>query len=482
VLGEVDLPQASLFAGRYRIVRRIAAGGMGAVFEVVHTETQRRRALKVMLPELVHNQQLRERFQLEARVTANVDSEHIVDVFDAGIDDSTGMPFLVMELLNGQDLGRILELEGPLAPERVVTYLRQVASALDKTHGAGIVHRDLKPENLFLTHREDGTPRVKILDFGISKVVNEAPQTARVTRGIGTPLYMAPEQALAQTVGPPTDLYALALIAYTLLVGAAYWLPEARQYDNAIAFVLHTSKGATDSAVGRARDTGQSLPDAFDAWFRRATALDPTRRFATAAEFVNELGLVFGIATPPQSRAVSARHAPVTESQVLPEAQTIAAKTAPGTEFDRRGTLAGSTTRSRSLRRFGLVVGGLVTAALVGMFALRSRSSPISSSTPEDVRASAATAAPDPEPLPSAHDSIPAARALTATPPTTSATSGLGPGPQTTAQPRAEPAPSAAAARVKPAPAKRPSTVSKVVQPKSTAGAPTARSSKYTRD
>src|SRR5262245_37221126 len=123
---------------------------MGAVFEVVHVETQRRRALKVMLPELLHNQQLRERFQHEARVTANVDSEHIVDVFDAGIDDATGMPFLVMELLQGRDLGRILEEQGPIEPELAITYLRQVASALDKTHAAGIVHRDLKPENLFL--------------------------------------------------------------------------------------------------------------------------------------------------------------------------------------------------------------------------------------------------------------------------------------------------------------------------------------------
>jgi serine/threonine-protein kinase len=469
VLGELDLPQASLFAGRYRVVRRIAAGGMGAVFEVVHTETQRRRALKVMLPELVHNPQLRERFQLEARITANVDSEHIVDVFDAGIDESTSMPFLVMELLNGRDLGKILELEGPLAPELAVTYLRQVASALDKTHAAGIVHRDLKPENLFLTHREDGTPRVKILDFGISKVVNEAPQTARVTRGIGTPLYMAPEQALAHTVGPPTDLYALGLIAYTLLVGTAYWQPEAHQFDNAIAFVVHTSKGTTDSAVERARERGQALPAAFDAWFRRATALDPARRFATAAEFVNELGLVFGIATPPQSRAVlPARHTPLTELRVSPDAQTIAAKTAPGTELDRHATLAGATTRNRSLR-FGVVGAGLVTTALLGVFALRSQ--PVSSSSPGAVQSPAATEAPDPEPAP-AHAAVTAAPAPTPAEPGASGAS----------VPSAAPAPSAAPTRVKLTPLKRPSTASKAAQAKSPAGATTARSPKYTRD
>ncbi|HEV8549270.1 MAG TPA: serine/threonine-protein kinase [Polyangiaceae bacterium] len=472
MLGELDLPQASLFAGRYRIVRRIAAGGMGAVFEVVHTETQRRRALKIMLPELLHNQQLRERFQLEARVTANVESEHIVDVFDAGIDDGTGMPFLVMELLNGQDLGRILDLEGPLTPERTVAYLRQVASALDKTHAAGIVHRDLKPENLFLTHREDGTPRVKILDFGISKVVNEAPQTARVTRGLGTPLYMAPEQALAQTVGPPTDLYALALIAYSLLVGTPYWQREASQFENAIAFVVHTSRGATEGAVGRARDLGQSLPDAFDAWFRRATALDPAQRFETATELVNELGLVFGIAPAPQSRTVgSARHTPAAQARVSTDAQTIAAKTAPGTELDRQGTLAGAATRGRALRRFG-VVGGVVVAALLGLVALRSQLA--SSSSPDVARAPAAAPAPTPAPVPLPSTAAPVAAATPAAPEPVVSIAGI---------PSAAPTPSAADGRVKRPPAvKRPSTGGKAAPAKSAAGATTARSSKYTRD
>jgi serine/threonine-protein kinase len=127
VIGPIELDSQTPFAGRYRVVRRIAAGGMGAVFEVVHIETQRRRALKVMLPELVDQRELRDRFQMEARVTARVDSEYIVDVFDAGIDERTAMPFLVMELLQGEELGDILYRAGPLSPQLVVTYLRQVA-------------------------------------------------------------------------------------------------------------------------------------------------------------------------------------------------------------------------------------------------------------------------------------------------------------------------------------------------------------------
>ena len=393
MLGQLDLASQSLFAGRYQVLRRIAAGGMGAVFEVMHLETQRRRALKVMLPELLANQQLRERFQMEARITANVDSEYIVDVFDAGIDDATGMPFLVMELLNGEDLARVLERSGPLSPERVVTYLRQVASALDKTHAAGIVHRDLKPENLFLTHREDGTPRVKILDFGISKVVTEASTGANATRGLGTPLYMAPEQVLAQTVSAVTDLYALGLIAYTLLVGTAYWQHDADRFDNPISFVVHTSKGTTDSAVGRAAQLGHALPAAFDAWFRRATHLDTSSRFRSAAELVRALAESLGVTNPyvgmplgPDSTG-SVTRAASSRAGSRPEAETMIAQTAPGTGFDRQSTSAAR----RSKRALWLSLLGVALAAslLVGVLALRSHVP--TGVAPSDAKSAAAT-------------------------------------------------------------------------------------------
>ena len=392
MLGQLDLASQSLFAGRYRVLRRIAAGGMGAVFEVVHLETQRRRALKVMLPELLANRQLRERFQMEARITANVDSEYIVDVFDAGIDDATGMPFLVMELLNGEDLAKVLEQNGPFTPEQVVAYLRQVASALDKTHAAGIVHRDLKPENLFLTHREDGTPRVKILDFGISKVVTEASTGANATRGLGTPLYMAPEQVLAQTVSPATDLYALGLIAYTLLVGVAYWQREAEAFDNPITFVVHTSKGATDSALARAAQVGHLLPPAFDAWFRRATNLDSANRFRSAAELVRELAAALGVAANaalpfgPDSTGSAVRVGP------LPNAETMIARTAPGTELDRPSTLSGGAQRKKTALWLGIAVAGLALAGLVTAALLRARSS--AGSFAAEVKSSAANPVP----------------------------------------------------------------------------------------
>ena len=368
------------------------------MFEVVHLETQRRRALKVMLPELLQNRQLRERFQMEAKITANVDSEYIVDVFDAGIDDATGMPFLVMELLNGEDLAKVVERGGRLNGDLVVRYLRQVASALDKTHAAGIVHRDLKPENLFLTHREDGTPRVKILDFGISKVVTEASTGENATRGLGTPLYMAPEQVLAQTVSAATDLYALGLIAYTLLVGLPYWQSEADTFDNPISFVVHTSKGATDSAVRRAAQVGHSLPPAFDDWFRRATHLDTVSRFRSASEMISALSETLDVARLPghgmpfgsDLGGTATRTGPVAAA-----AETMIARTAPGTEFDRKTPSDAAPRRTRALW-LGMAAAALAITALAGAFAVRSQAGAVA--TPGEAKPAAALIASDSPP------------------------------------------------------------------------------------
>ena len=297
-MASVDLAAGSIFASRYRILRRLASGGMGAVYEALHLETRRRRALKVMLPELFSKPELRDRFRREAHVTSSVKSEFLVDVFDAGLDDASGMPFLVMELLEGEDLGRLVERAGPLAPTDVVAHLAQVASALDRTHAASIVHRDLKPENLFLTHREDGSPCVKVLDFGISKVVNEAATGGPNTTSIGTPAYMAPEQIVGGPVTPAADLHALGLIAYTLLTGRAYWQDDVESTDNALAFALRAAQGIREGAVSRAHRHGQELPAEFDAWFARAAALDPKQRFGSANETVLGLAHALGIPAP----------------------------------------------------------------------------------------------------------------------------------------------------------------------------------------
>src|SRR5690606_27868210 len=215
--------------GRYFVTRCIGAGGMGAVYEAVHGETHGKVALKVMLPRLVHRPDARQRFLQEARVTAKVVSNHIVQVFDAGVDDATGMPFIVMELLVGQDLDAMLARAGRLPPHVVITLLRQAALALDKTHAAGVVHRDLKPHNLFVSQRDDGSPAVKILDSGIAELIDTSGAGDR-TRSAGTPLYLPPEQMRGEgDIDAAADVYALAHIAYTALVGRPYWETEATE-------------------------------------------------------------------------------------------------------------------------------------------------------------------------------------------------------------------------------------------------------------
>ncbi|HRI68026.1 MAG TPA: serine/threonine-protein kinase [Polyangium sp.] len=317
-----DLTIGAVFAGRYRVERRIAAGGMGAVYEVVHIETKRRRALKVMHAHYVQSDELRERFRQEAQVAAEIESEHIVDVFDAGIDEPTGMPFLVMELLRGEELGKRVKRVGALPKEDVVQYLYETSLALDKTHRARIVHRDLKPDNLFLCERERGPARVKVLDFGIAKIVSDASTQANATRSLGTPLYMAPEQFLMMSaVSGATDIFALGMIAFTLLVGKPYWYRESKAAGEVLAFAMHVAQGPRESAVTRAREQfGVQLPKVFDLWFFRATARDPSARFATASDAVIALADVLGVASPedsPDSKHIAA----VTPPAVLePEA------------------------------------------------------------------------------------------------------------------------------------------------------------------
>ena len=288
------LADGSVFANRYKVVRCLARGGMGAVYEVIHLDTKRRRALKAMHPHILHSEELRERFHREARVAAEVESDFIVDVFDTGVDEETQMPFLCMELLRGEELSRRLRKLGRIPAEEVALFLHQTALALDKTHAAGIVHRDLKPENLFITEREDGPPRVKVLDFGIAKVIADGATSAATTLSIGTPLYMSPEQFTprARLTGA-SDIYALGMIAYTCLVGAAYWEEESR-VGNVFAFGAIARNGPSEPASVRAAKRGVTLPAGFDEWFAKVTNVDAEARFSPATAATRALGEILG--------------------------------------------------------------------------------------------------------------------------------------------------------------------------------------------
>jgi tRNA A-37 threonylcarbamoyl transferase component Bud32 len=321
-----SLAAGATFAGRYQIVRCLRAGGMGAVYEVTHLETRRKRALKVMLPNLLHDDEMRQRFRAEATVASEVTSDHIVEVFDAGIDVHSGAPFIVMELLQGQELADVLAARGRFTPHEVLVFVRQVAVALDKTHAAGIVHRDLKPENLFLTQADDGAPRLKVLDFGIAKLVESATQTGlkAATRSIGTPIYMAPEQIEGRGVAPATDVYALTQVAFTLLVGEAYFGEEQRADGNLFALLMKVAAGPVEPASARAARRGVTLPAGFDAWFSRGTAVAPRARFGSAGELAAALAGALGLGPVPVAAAVaSGRVAPSLSPMAPPPAPAV---------------------------------------------------------------------------------------------------------------------------------------------------------------
>ena len=287
-----SLSPGTLVAGRYRIVRELGRGAMGAVYVVEHVNTGGQWALKVMLDtHLVAERAAR--FRREARASARISSEHVVRVTDADIaPELGGAPFLVMELLTGQDLERRLAQAGALAPSEVLEALTQVARGLEKAHAAGVVHRDLKPENVFLHRRDDGGVIYKVLDFGISKLLRpETDPGALSATGssdvMGTPLYMAPEQAAAwhDRVGPATDVWALALMAYRMLTGAPYWqgqsVPE--------VFVEIMAQERVAPSV-----RSPSLPPAFDAWFAKSCAFHVVDRYQSVSEQIAALAPVLG--------------------------------------------------------------------------------------------------------------------------------------------------------------------------------------------
>ena len=303
--------ERTLINDRYEIVRELGAGGSGCVYTARDRVTEKRVAVKLLGRHVQWDRTTREKFELEARVAGRVESEHIVEVLDAGLDPKTRLPYLVMELLKGKNLQELVEQEGRVSPALALEYLRQVASGLDKAHAwqdsddrpAPIVHRDLKPSNLFLTYREDGTPLVKILDWGIAKVLS---QSATLSGDVkGTPLYMAAEQLLQAPVTTATDIWAFGLIAYYLLTGECYW--KVGQMPNAVLPIVirEVSEGPTDPPSSRLRalQSDFALPAAFDQWFLRCVNLNPARRFARAGEAVQALAEVLDPLTAGSQRS-----------------------------------------------------------------------------------------------------------------------------------------------------------------------------------
>jgi len=282
----IRLEPGTIIGGDFELVSLIGEGGMGAVYEAHQTSTGATRAVKTMRAELAEDPSFRERFAKEAQVTARVESDHVVQVLSAGIDEALGIPWIAMELVRGEDLGHYIRRHGKLPPAIAVDVFAQLGHALAAAHAAGIVHRDLKPDNILVAAAKSATQRftVKVLDFGIAKVLSAAQATT--TGAMGTPLWMAPEQASkGSQIAPGTDVWALGLIAFYALTGRSYWLAANDPEGTAVQMFKEITLDPLEPASSRgAALGGAALPPGFDAWFARCVGREVSSRFKDAAE------------------------------------------------------------------------------------------------------------------------------------------------------------------------------------------------------
>lgn len=288
-------PIPTLIASRYRVLGPIGEGNMGKVYLVEHVHTGEHFALKVLLSHFGTDPKVVKRFKREAWLPARIKSEHVARVIDADVaEELGGAPFLVMELLDGCDLEVYLQRVRTIPPPEVVHILMQVGRALDKAHEIGIIHRDLKPENIFLHRRRDGSLIVKVLDFGISKIMGDGLgnlEDAALTRTgvvLGTPLYMPPEQATGNSakIGPRSDIWAIGLVAFRLLTGKLYWTAES--VAELLVEILSTPMPPPTTIE-------EALPPAFNDWFARSCNRALEERWATVGEQVIALGKVYDV-------------------------------------------------------------------------------------------------------------------------------------------------------------------------------------------
>ncbi len=272
-----------LLGGRYRLLARIGAGGMGEVWRAEHTSLGTPSAVKVMDTALGDDTQDRlQRFQQEARAAAQLRSPHIVQVLDHGVEGR--FAFIVMELLEGEGLDQRLARKGRLTPSETARVIAGMARGLARAHAAGIVHRDLKPANVFLT-REGGGEVVKLLDFGIAKLLGpRADLQVKTHQGnvVGTPSYMSPEQVRGGEVDARSDLWQMGVIAWECLTGQ-------RPFDGP---TLGDTFLRICSAPLPAASSIVPVPPGFDAWIARAVNRDVDGRFSSATEMAAALLLI----------------------------------------------------------------------------------------------------------------------------------------------------------------------------------------------
>lgn len=280
--GTEQLPAGTVIAGKYRVEQTLGRGGMGVVVEATHLDLGNRVAIKLLLPELVKSEEAAARFRREGRALFKLNNPHVCRVMDVGATEG-GAPYMVMELLEGEDLAEVLGRGQTFAVTDAVRIILQASQGLAEAHANGVVHRDLKPENIFLTVDTSGESCVKILDFGLSKIQSgplDNTRSRKLTADaqvMGTPHYMAPEQWMSsKDVGAAADQWSLATILFELISGQPPF--PGPQFATICSQVLNAP---TPSLAKRRAD----VPKGLDAVLRKAMEKDPASRYENVGAF-----------------------------------------------------------------------------------------------------------------------------------------------------------------------------------------------------
>jgi serine/threonine protein kinase len=399
--------EGDVLAGKFRIERVLGVGGMGMVVSAMHLQLDERVAIKFLLPEALMNPEAVARFGREARAAVKIKSEHIARVTDVGALE-TGAPYMVMELLRGRDLSDLLRDHGALPVPLAVEYVLQACEALAEAHALGIVHRDLKPANLFLTHRADGSPCVKVLDFGISKVTRPTGSGSdmgmtRTQSILGSPLYMSPEQmASARDVDQRTDIWAMGTVLFELLTGRVPF--EAETMPQLCTLILHAEPPPP-------RSVRPDLPEGLEAVVLRCLRKDRAMRYQNVAELAFDLAGYAPDAGPRSAERISR----VLNSSGLSSTELASSYASRSAASNTGGSQAwGGTQSSRGNKAVWLGLLALCVVGALGVLVWKATQG--SPSAPPGLSAAAVTTKPAAElaPLPAPAPAEPSASALAA--------------------------------------------------------------------
>ena len=352
-----------VLGGSYHLVRLIGEGGMGAVYEAEHIRLPRRFAVKLLRADVGADPVAIERFRREADIASSIGHEHIVDVMDFNV-AGNGVPYMVLELLEGEDLGTRIKRRGHLSAEELRPIVEQVADALEAAHGRGVIHRDLKPQNIFLCRRGGRDDFIKILDFGISKIVHSPSVVTQAGTVFGTPNYMSPEQAQGPGVDldPRTDVFTLGVVCYEALTGQLAF--DGSSAAATLYKVCHTDPIPPRSIVA-------DLSSAIENVVMRAMTKTVEERWQSARQLAVAFGAACEGRTPPAdlSGEFSLHVRPA-----VPDTDSLAPTTSPVTQPRRR---RGSWAR----RTLGgaLVAGSVVAGYLAYVHVVAPAQSPLDS-------------------------------------------------------------------------------------------------------